>query len=324
MTSDDEKSHIEGLVTHTSGNIYVVQTTIGALQGKLKGNFKQNNTRTTNPVVIGDHVAIERHSENDYHWIVEILPRKNYIIRRATNLSRQAHVIAANLDRALIIATINYPVTSTTFIDRFLATCEAYNVKAAIVFNKVDRYKADESEELQSLTKTYTAIGYPCFQISAKKGIGMEQLKTFLKDGVSLFTGHSGVGKSTIINRLIPGAALPTRSISDAHNTGVHTTTYSEMMPVPYSPNAYIIDTPGIRGFGTLDFDEENISHYFPEIFKKSKMCKFHNCTHTHEPGCSVQEALEKGEIAWSRFQSYLNILQEDREEKYRLPYKGY
>lgn len=322
MIGTNESGRIEGLVTHTFSNSYTVQTAVGVLQGRLKGNFRQDNIRTTNPVAIGDHVLIESRSEHEYHWIVDILPRKNYIIRRATNLSKQGQVIAANLDRALLVVTVNYPITSTTFIDRFLATCEAYNVKASIIFNKTDRYRAEEVDELRQLTKIYTDVGYRCFQVSAKKGDGMEQLKDFLRQGISLFSGHSGVGKSTIINSLIPGAALRTRAISEVHNAGVHTTTHSEMIPVPYSPGAYIIDTPGIRGFGTLDFEKENICHYFPEIFESSQECKFHNCTHTHEPGCAVHKALDSGKIAQSRFQSYLSILREDQSEKYRLPYQ--
>lgn len=321
MTEHTEEFRLEGLVTNTYGNVYTVRTEQGALQGRLKGNFKQNDIQTTNPIAVGDRVLIESKSEHEYHWIVDILPRKNYIIRRATNLSKQGHIIAANLDRALLIVTVNYPVTSTTFIDRFLATCEAYSVEVSIVFNKIDRYRSEELDSLRELTTLYSSIGYRCFQISAKQGKGLDELKLFMKSGISLLTGHSGVGKSTLINSLIPSAALRTGAISEAHNSGVHTTTYSEMIPIPYSVGAYIIDTPGIRGFGTLDFEKENVSHYFPEIFKASQNCRFHNCTHTHEPGCAVLDALGSGDIQHSRYQSYLNILREDQNEKYRLPY---
>ena len=312
---------MEGLVLQTTGNDYAVKSPGGVFRCHLKGSFKQDGVRTTSPIAVGDFVVFEKDSDEEWCWITGILPRKNYIIRRASNLSKRGQIIGANLDRAYLVVTINYPVTSTTFTDRFLSTCEAYGVPAGIVFNKVDRYNHTELCELKALTTLYREIGYECVVVSARTGEGIEELKRRLSEGVTLLSGHSGVGKSSLINALVPMSDRKTQEISEANNSGVHTTTFSEMIPLPWSNGAYIIDTPGVRGFGTLDFEKEKVGHYFPEVFEASKGCRFHNCTHTHEPGCAVIEAVRSHGIASSRYKSYLSILTEDEDEKYRAPY---
>ena len=241
---------------------------------------------------------------------------KNYIIRRASNLSKQSHIIAANLDQAMLIVTVNYPVTTTVFIDRFLATAEAYRVPVKLVFNKIDRYKGEDKEYLDALINLYTTIGYPCSTLCAKTEEGLDALRDDLKDKITLLSGHSGVGKSTIINKLVPGVNLRTGDISEYHNKGMHTTTFSEMIPLP--DGGYLIDTPGIKGFGTIEMETAEISHYFPEIFKFSEDCRFSNCSHRHEPGCAVLQALEEHYISESRYKSYLSILEDKEESKYR------
>ena len=252
-------------------------------------------------------------------FITKIEDRKNYIIRRASNLSKQSHILAANLDQCMLIVTVNYPETSTTFIDRFLASAEAYRVPVKIIFNKVDAYNEEELHYLDSLINLYTTIGYPCFKVSARKGEGIDTIEKELKGRITLFSGHSGVGKSTLIKAILPDIEIKTGEISTYHNKGMHTTTFSEMFPVP--GNGYIIDTPGIKGFGTFDMEEEEIGHYFPEIFKVSADCRYGNCTHRHEPGCAVREAVEKHYISESRYASYLNMLEDKEEGKYRAAY---
>ena len=274
--------------------------------------------RSTNPIAVGDRVQIAINSEGTA-FITEIEDRKNYIIRRASNLSKQSHIIAANLDLCMLVVTVNYPETSTIFIDRFLASAEAYRVPVALVFNKTDLYSEDELRYLDGLINLYTHIGYPCFRISARNEEGIQEIKEELKGKITLFSGHSGVGKSTLINAILPEVNLKTGEISTAHNKGMHTTTFSEMFPV--EGNGYIIDTPGIKGFGTFDMKDEEIGHYFKEIFEFSAHCKYGNCTHRHEPGCAVREAVENHYISESRYTSYLNILEDREEGKYRAAY---
>ncbi|MDR2919478.1 MAG: ribosome small subunit-dependent GTPase A [Tannerella sp.] len=310
---------MHGLVIKNTGSWYSVRTDDGRIiESKIKGNFRLKSIRSTNPVVIGDRVLIEINNEGTA-FITAIEDRKNYMIRRASNLSKQSHILAANIDQALLIVTVNYPVTTTTFIDRFLATAEAYEVPTKIVFNKIDRYNEEDLEYQQGLIHLYSTIGYACYSVCALTGEGMEQLKALVQDQISLLAGHSGVGKSTIINYLLPDVNLKTGAISEYHKMGMHTTTFSEMLPLP--TGGYLIDTPGIKGFGTLEMNEGEVSHYFPEIFKFSADCRFHNCTHRHEPGCAVMEALENHYISESRYKSYLSIISDKESGKYREEY---
>ena len=306
----------KGLVIKNTGSWYVVKTDDGALvECKIKGNFRLKGIRSTNPIAVGDRVCIVPNAEGTA-FITEIEDRKNYIIRRASNLSKQSHIIAANVDACMLVVTVNYPETSTTFIDRFLASAEAYRVPVNLVFNKVDLYSEDELRYLDGVVNLYTHIGYPCYRISAANGEGVDALKEDLQGKITLFSGHSGVGKSTLINYLLPDQQLKTGEISSVHNKGMHTTTFSEMYPL--GENGYIIDTPGIKGFGTFDMKDEEVGHYFKEIFEFSARCKYGNCTHRHEPGCAVREAVENHYISQSRYNSYLNILEDKEEGKYR------
>ena len=310
---------MKGLVIKNTGSWYTVRTDDGRdVESKVKGNFRLKEIRSTNPVSVGDRVDIDINNEGTA-FITRIEDRKNYIIRRASNLSKQSHIIAANLDQAMLIVTVNYPITTTVFIDRFLATAEAYSVPVKLVFNKIDRYKGEDKEYLDALINLYTTIGYPCSTLCAKTEEGLDALKAELKDKITLLSGHSGVGKSTIINKLVPGVNLRTGDISEYHNKGMHTTTFSEMIPLP--EGGYLIDTPGIKGFGTIEMETAEISHYFPEIFKFSEDCRFNNCSHRHEPGCAVMQALEDHYISESRYKSYLSILEDKEESKYREEY---
>lgn len=309
-----------GRVIKNTGSNYIVQADNGQLiSAKVKGNFRIKGIRTTNPVAVGDIVTVTENSiPNETAFITAIQPRRNYIIRRASNLSKESHIIAANIDCALLVATLAHPVTSTTFIDRFLATAEAYNVHAVIAINKVDLLEDEDRELLDAVTYLYRSIGYDVIHLSAKMGQGIDELRSLLAGKTTLFSGNSGVGKSTIINSLIPGLNVKTADISASHDTGMHTTTFSEMFHLPGENAGDIIDTPGIRGFGTIDFDRYEVAHFFPELFKISKDCRFSNCTHTHEPGCAVIAALNDNLVAASRYNSYLSILEDADEGKYR------
>jgi ribosome biogenesis GTPase len=307
---------MRGLVVKNTGSWYQVKTEDNRLiETKLKGNFRLKDIKSTNPVAVGDFVFIEENLEGTA-FISEIEDRKNYVIRRSSNLSKQSHIIAANIDQAFLITTINYPITTTTFIDRFLATTEAYRIPVYIFFNKIDRYTYEDKENLEKLIALYEGIGYPCHKISAKGDVGVSSALDLLKNKTTLFSGHSGVGKSTLINRLVPGVRQKTGEISEYHNKGMHTTTYSEM--VELSGGGWIIDTPGIKGFGVFDMEGVEVSHYFPEIFNISKDCRFNNCMHRREPGCAVIKAIEQRTISESRYRSYINILDDENEGKYR------
>lgn len=312
---------MRGLVIKNTGSWYTVKTDDGkVVESKIKGNFRLKGIRSTNPVAVGDHVRIVTNAEGTA-FITEIEDRKNYIIRKSSNLSKQSHILAANVDQAFLVVTINYPETSTTFIDRFLASAEAYRVPVVLVFNKVDLLSDEELRYQQMMMELYANIGYECHQVSAINqddgtAGGLSSLLELLRDKVTLFAGNSGVGKSTLLNAFVPHAEARVAAISEAHNTGVHTTTYSEMHELPCG--GYIIDTPGIKGFGTFDMNPEEITGYFKEIFRFSKDCRFSNCTHTHEPNCAVLKAVEEHYIAASRYESYLGMLEDKEEGKYR------
>jgi len=312
---------VKGLVVRNTGSWYTVLTDDNQLLDcKVKGNFRIKGIRSTNPVAVGDRVVV-----GEGNWIVEIEDRRNYIIRKSINLSKQSHIIAANVDQAILVVTVANPQTSTTFIDRFLASAEAYRVPVILAFNKTDLLDDDMRRYQEAMVNLYQTIGYQCCQISANTGDGVEALHPLLKDKITLLSGNSGVGKSTLINRLVPDANLRTSEISDAHNMGQHTTTFSEMIPLSpitqHPTPEFLIDTPGIKGFGTFDIEPEELTSYFKEIFHFSQDCRFSNCTHTHEPGCAVLKALEDHYIAESRYQSYLSMLNDKDEGKYREAY---
>ena len=359
---------MKGLVVKNTGSWYSVLTDDGrTIESKIKGNFRLKGIRSTNPVAVGDRVEILVNAEGTA-FITAIEDRRNYIIRKSPNLSKQSHIIAANVDQAVLVVTVNYPQTSTTFIDRFLASAEAYRVPVILLFNKTDLLNTDEKRYQDLMINLYDTIGYQCLPVSAATGEGLDRLLPLLEGKVTVFSGNSGVGKSTLLNKIVPGINLRTAEISDAHNTGMHTTTFSEMIPfnlsrkdysrkeeggrrkentseiqdskdsvqdtcaqcispssflLPPSSNnppsrSWLIDTPGIKGFGTFDMEPEEICGYFKEIFHFSKDCRFSNCTHTHEPGCAVLKALEDHYIAESRYNSYLSMLEDKDEAKYR------
>lgn len=311
---------MKGLVLKNTGSWYQVKLEdCKVINCKLRGNFRLKGIKSTSPIVVGDYVEVLDLQEEGGAVITELYDRKNYMVRRSPNLSKQSHILAANLDQNILVVTVNYPETSTTFIDRFLASAEAYRVKTVLVFNKTDLYDEADLSYLDALRNLYQTIGYSCIALSATTGEGIDELKDQLKGKVSLFSGHSGVGKSTLINSLLPDAALKTGDISYHHNRGMHTTTFSEMVEIP--TGGYLIDTPGIKGYGSFDMKKEEISHYFPEIFKFSKKCRYANCTHVHEPHCAVLDAIENHYISESRYTSYLSMLEDEDEGKYRAPY---
>lgn len=314
---------MKGLVIKNTGSWYTVLTDDGQLLDcKVKGNFRIKGIRSTNPVAVGDRVTI-----GEGNWITEIEDRRNYIIRKSINLSKQSHILAANVDQALLIVTVSKPETSTTFIDRFLASAEAYRVPVVLIFNKTDLLTDEELHYQQMMMNLYETIGYECRAISATTGQGVEELRPLLEGKITLLSGNSGVGKSTLINSIVPHANQRVADISEAHQTGMHTTTFSEMIPLENQSSfntqhsSFLIDTPGIKGFGTFDMEREELTSYFKEIFEFSKQCRFSDCTHTHEPGCAVLKAVEDHYIAQSRYQSYLSMLDDKDENKYREAY---
>ncbi|MBQ7996503.1 MAG: ribosome small subunit-dependent GTPase A [Paludibacteraceae bacterium] len=322
---------MRGLVIKSTGSSYIVRMDDGTdAECHVKGNFRIRGIRSTNPVAVGDYVNVQRdkvqctkEDGNSVYWITDVEERRNYIIRRSTNLSKESHILAANIDQVALIVTVNHPVTSTVFIDRFLATCEAYRVHAILIFNKIDLLNEEELAQLAELRALYESVGYETVELSAISGQPTELLP-LLAGKTTLLSGNSGVGKSTLLNALFGREMTRTGKISDAHDKGMHTTTFSEMYELVESQKSkveskgWLIDTPGIKGFGTIDFEREEVGHFFRDIFRTSADCRFGNCTHTNEPGCAVIEAVEHGEIAMSRYESYLSILGDCTEAKYR------
>lgn len=307
---------MKGIVVKNTGYWYTVKTDGGRMvESKIKGNFRLKGIRSTNPVAVGDRVKIVANEEGTA-FITEIEDRRNYIIRKSQNLSKQSHILAANVDQAFLLVTVSHPQTSTTFVDRFLASAEAYRVPVVLIFNKNDLLNEEELRCQSMMVGLYEAIGYECRVICAADGSGVGELCPLLRDKVTLLSGNSGVGKSTLLNLLIPDAHARVAEISEAHDAGMHTTTFSEMLDVP--GGGYLIDTPGIKGFGTFDMEPEEITSYFKEIFQFSQECRFSNCTHTHEPGCAVLQAVENHHVALSRYESYLGMLKDKEEAKYR------
>jgi ribosome biogenesis GTPase len=310
-----------GTVYKSTGSWYHVKADDGRFfQCRIKGKFRIKGIKSTNPVAVGDRVEFkpENTSEEDQNGVITgIMDRDNYIIRKSVNLSKQTHIIAANIDQAFLLVTLNNPPTFTVFIDRFLVTAEAYDIKVILLFNKIDTYNEDELAEVKYLAAMYRHIGYQCIGISAKSGKNVEQVKELMHDKTSMISGHSGTGKSTLINAIEPGLELKTREISDLYKQGQHTTTFAEMYDLNFG--ARIIDTPGIKGFGVVDIEKEELGDYFPEFFARKQDCKFYNCLHLEEPKCAVKEALEAGEIPWSRYKSYVQILKGEEDQQYRM-----
>ena len=307
-----------GLVYKSTGSWYTVKTLNGKVyECRIKGKFRLEGIKSTNPIAVGDYVEFELETKNNQETgvITRIQDRKNYIVRKSVNLSKQTHIIASNIDQVFLLITVNNPVTFTSFIDRFLVTAEAYSIKAILLFNKIDTYNEETLLEVKYLAALYRSIGYECIGISAATGKNVDKVKQLMEGNVSMFAGHSGVGKSTLVNAIEPNLNLRTKEISEQHQQGQHTTTFAEMFDLSFE--AKIIDTPGIKGFGVVDMDKEEVGDYFPEFFELKQDCKFNNCLHLKEPKCAVKEALENDEIAYSRYRSYLNIL-EGEDEHYR------
>ena len=306
-----QQTQTEGIVISSTGSWYEVATETETLNCRIRGRLRLKGIRSTNPVVVGDRVVVE--PDGDSSVITGILPRRNYIIRRASNLSKESHIIAANIDHALLIVTLHSPTTPREFVDRFLITCEAYKVPVTIVLGKADIIDSEAQEEAEEFTAIYNDAGYNVLRLSSVTGEGIEEIRAMLRNHTTLVAGNSGVGKSTLIGEIDPTIDIRIGEISDSHQQGKHTTTFSTMYPLD---GGYIIDTPGIKGFGLIDIDDKELCRYFPEMMRLSPECRFYNCTHTHEPGCAVQEAVKEGRVAWSRYESYLKILDED--DKYR------
>jgi ribosome biogenesis GTPase / thiamine phosphate phosphatase len=307
-----------GIVYKSTGSWYTIKTLNGKFyECRMKGKFRLKGIKSTNPIAVGDYVDFELETKNNNATgvIHNIRERKNYIVRKSVKLSKQTHIIAANIDQVFLLITINNPQTFTSFIDRFLVTAEAYSIKTVLLFNKMDTYNEETLLEVKNLAALYKKIGYQCISISAKTGKNIDKVKQLMKDKVSMFAGHSGVGKSTLINAIEPNLDLKTKEISSQHSQGQHTTTFAEMFELSFDAN--IIDTPGIKGFGVVDMDKEEVGDYFPEFFKLKQDCKFYNCLHVKEPKCAVKRALENDEVAYSRYKSYLQILEGD-DEHYR------
>lgn len=308
-----------GVIIKSTGSWYVVRTeNHKEYQCRIRGKFRIKGIKSTNPITVGDHVDFELEENNNTGIISNIHDRKNYIVRKSVNLSKQTHIIAANIDRAFLLVTLDHPPTYTPFIDRFLATAEAYHIEVILLFNKIDKHDENLEKQKVELIKTYRKIGYTCLEISATENINIDAVKELMLGNVSMFSGHSGVGKSTLINAIDPNLNLKTAEISTQHKQGQHTTTFAEMFALQTEPESYIIDTPGIKGFGVVDFEQQEIGDYFPEFFKLKQHCKFNNCLHVNEPNCAVKEALKNGEIATSRYKSYLQLLAGE-DENYRI-----
>ena len=306
-----QQHQTEGTVISSTGSWYEVATDTETLNCRIRGRLRLKGIRSTNPVVVGDRVVVE--PDGDSSVITGILPRRNYIIRRASNLSKESHIIAANIDHALLIVTLSSPTTPREFVDRFLITCEAYKVPVTIILGKADIIDKEAKEEAEEFTAIYNDAGYRVIRLSSVTGEGIDEIRSMLRNHTTLVAGNSGVGKSTLIGEIDPTIDIRIGEISDSHQQGKHTTTFSTMYPLD---GGYIIDTPGIKGFGLIDIDDKELCRYFPEMMRLSPECRFYNCTHTHEPGCAVQEAVKEGRVAWSRYESYLKILDED--DKYR------
>lgn len=309
---------MEGVVYKSTGSWYIVKADDGLFyECRIKGRFRIKGIKSTNPIAVGDHVSFDLETNNDKVTgvIHDIKERKNYIIRKSVNLSKQVHIIAANIDQVFLIITINNPVTTTSFIDRFLVTAEAYGIKTILVFNKIDTFDEETLDEQLYLQYIYSNIGYECLRVSASEGKGIDAIKEMMLGKVSMFSGHSGVGKSTLVNAVEPALNLKTAEISEQHQQGQHTTTFAEMYDLSF--DAQIIDTPGIRGFGVVDIEPSELGDYFPEFFALKEHCRFHNCMHKEEPQCAVKEALDNDEVAWSRYNSYIQIL-DGEDEHYR------
>lgn len=307
---------MKGTVYKSTGSWYFVKGENGQYyQCRIKGKFRLKGIKNTNPIAVGDRVVFEEETQGDKVTgvIQEIEDRQNYIIRKSVNLSKQTHIIATNIDTAFLMVTLKDPPTSTVFMDRFLATAEAYHIETVILFHKIDIYNEDELNEIRYLAAIYRDIGYTCLGTSTETGKKIDAVKSLMKGKTSLFSGHSGVGKSTLINKLAPHLDLKTMELSDQHALGQHTTTFAEMFDV--DEDTHIIDTPGIKGFGLVEMEKEEVGNYFPEFLALKQACKFNNCLHLKEPGCAVKQALENDEIAWSRYESYLQILEGDNAE---------